>query len=106
MKFNDRMGVAKKVLHEVKRQSKGLKGEVSVGAYQNGREQGYSLSSYRDGHITFVCFAEHRSSDSIVVYVGPHDPMQSITDEMWKGATSFQYGEYEKAAKFILKKLA
>lgn len=87
--------------------------ELSIQAYQNGREQGLGLHFRRklntgvtNVFATFRCYmvSEHRNSDSIVVYESSMDPMQSITDEMYtKGQRLFKYDEYVKAADYILR---
>ncbi|MFA4971763.1 MAG: hypothetical protein WC683_04070 [bacterium] len=78
-------------------------GVVSVGAYQNGREQGYSLSL---AGVRFVCFSEARGSDSIVVYFGESDPMQSITEEMYKGKSKMFHPRHTtEAAEYVVSRL-
>jgi hypothetical protein len=102
---NEKMNRAELVLKKVKEliESNGPKGdqEVYLGAYQNGREQGYSLTAYNDKGIgtLFICWSEHRNSDSLVVYQGDRNPMQSLTSEMYEAGKHF--GGDLKAAMYI-----
>jgi hypothetical protein len=79
--------------------------EMTIGSYQNGREQGHSLSvvNYNDGvHMLWAAFSEARRSDEIVVYFGDMDPLKSITDEMYENAYFFEAEEHKQAAEFIM----
>jgi hypothetical protein len=104
MKIENRMVTAGKVLKVVRKLAKESAKEITLdlGAYQNGREQGYSLFYIDAKNHVFVCWAEARSSDKIVVYVGDFVPMQSITEKMYRNARFFRYDEIEKAARFII----
>lgn len=42
----------------------------SVGSFANCREQGFCVSYFANGKEYKACFAEDRSSDNIVVYIG------------------------------------
>jgi len=79
----------------------------SIGSYQNGREQGFSITNYgkRNNENYFACFSEARRSDKIVVYISDFDLGQSITGGMYEGAVFFNPYEYEKAADYIYEKL-
>jgi hypothetical protein len=74
-----------------------------LGAYQNGREQGFSITTYVDCKTRYVCFSENRNSDSIVVYSSDFDPMQSITETMYEERRTFS--SYEKCAEYVLRLL-
>ena len=104
MKIENRMKTANKVLRVVRKLAKESAKDIkiSLGAYQNGREQGYSLWSMRKYKQAFVCWAEARGSDQIVVYASDIDPMQSITVEMYRNAKYFRYDKIEEAARFIV----
>lgn len=59
-----------------------MDGSIFAEAYQNGREQGVTLSGFESlpgkrSHAYFI--AEHRNSDKIVIYRGEY-AMQSISD--------------------------
>lgn len=82
--------------------------EGSIQAYQNGREQGYSLHVYAIGKVyrgIHFYFAENRNSDAIVVYESSRDCMQSISDEAYSNAEYFGYGCEEKAAEHIINRV-
>lgn len=98
------MVVAERVLRQIKRFMRNSPKhiELDLGAYQNGREQGYSLRAIYSKTSLFVCWSECRNSDRIVVYIGDIDPMQSITDKMYKEAKYFRAGDYENVANFII----
>jgi hypothetical protein len=75
---------------------------VYVEAFSNGREQGYSLTTFKRR----VSFSENRNSDAIVVYFGKHcefgaDNMPS--GNIWEVAKYFRYNQHYQAARFILK---
>lgn len=72
-----------------------------VESYSNGREQGMTI-----GHISGkkISFSEYRRSDSIVVYIGSNFSMQGNVppESIYQAATHFGFGEYDKAATFIV----
>ncbi len=72
-----------------------------VESYSNGREQGLSI-----GHVSGkkISFSEYRRSDSIVVYIGSNFSMQGNVppESVYQAATHFGFGEYDKAATFIV----
>jgi len=83
---------------------------VCLGAYQNCREQGYSLFlTYRlpggDYKRKFVCFSENRNSDEIVVYTNDIDPDQGINERMYKNAKFFPWNQERNAAQYIFDEL-
>lgn len=85
-----RLDRAFKVLEYVKLGLSNIEGDLHLGTYQNGREEGLSLRSCSS--ITtngYVSWSEDRRSDQIVVYNSDIDPCQSITDEMYKNARYF-----------------
>jgi hypothetical protein len=111
VKIENRMATAGKVLRVVRKLVKdsNFVTTLSLGAYQNGREQGYSLWSNIQVAVapakykqTFVCWSESRASDQIVVYVSDLDPMQSITEKMYRNARFFRHDEIEQAARFVI----
>lgn len=74
-----KLTLAKKILKAVNANLKNHKAVKEDGygvfhpyleAYSNGREQGYCIASSSGGANWHCSFSEHRSSDSIVVYVG------------------------------------
>jgi hypothetical protein len=69
-----------------------------IESYQNGREQGFSISGL-DGFDS-ISFAEHRNSDNIVVYFGKKTN-QGLSDEAYANAKFFKYMEYHAAAEYI-----
>jgi hypothetical protein len=86
---------------------------LSIGAYCNGREQGLSFSfggkkirnkkgetSYAQDKTFLV--SENRNSDAIVVYYQENFGRE-LTDEGYATAKYFQYNEFDKAVKYILK---
>lgn len=111
MKVFNKLDVARKVYVAFMRKYKALLqkqvDEVSVRAYCNGREQGYSVTVTFKGPAgcsNTVQFAEYRSSDSIVVYAGnlkdellPEAKREAIYDTK-EFATP---GNYDRAAKLV-----
>lgn len=75
--------------------------EVSayIDSYQNCREQGFQVVCGR----TAFFIAEHRNSDSIVVYEG-EPSNQSLSDHAYRNPHFFDCGKYEDAADYILKR--
>ena len=79
---------------------------LMVGSFQNGREQGLSISAFgvklangKYGSTTYY-ISEDRSSDSIVVYVG--EWVNNSGDSGWAEVRSyFNYGKYAEAAEYI-----
>ena len=55
-------------------------------SYQNGREQGLTIAGL--DNMMVISFAEHRNSDSIVVYCGM-TANQGLSDEAWKNSKMF-----------------
>ena len=84
----------------------------SVEAYANGREHGYCIKGWNPvftGTLG-IAFSECRSSDSIVVYCGTEFTDFQMggnipSERVWRDAKYFDYGEYQKAAEFILEKM-
>lgn len=79
---------------------------MNLESYQNGREQGLAINSFipdvqeGTGH-RYASFSENRNSNDIVVYTSKINPMQSITEEMYKSAKYFSSNEIQKAAEYI-----
>jgi hypothetical protein len=97
---------ARKVLAAVSRLARKSKDDsiVETSAYVNCREQGFSLSSC---DARQVAFSEFRRSDDIVVYFGTRKDFDFNTnipsEAVYESAKFFEPGQYEKAAKFIVK---
>jgi len=81
--------------------------EVSIGVYENGREQGFSaiIVHHVNGKLIekdpcrYVCWSEYRSSDELIVYCGYNKPIaRGISDEMYKSARGFKTNDYMGAA--------
>ena len=85
--------------------------EVIIKHFDNCREQGYVLElHYVDNHIIFeeksmwVAFAEHRNSDSIVVYADKGyypGTADDIKEEVWTSSKIFKAYCYTEAAEYI-----
>lgn len=83
--------------------------EVLQRDFDNGREQGYviELTDVNKKWLMYdglhVAFAEHRNSDSIVVYTdkSSYNP-DTITDAFWNSSKTFAYGSILEAAKYIV----
>lgn len=75
------------------------------------REQGYHIAGWSSGMTNSlgISFSENRNSDAIVVYVGENKnfSMQGNApdEETYHKSTHFGYGEYQKAAEFIVEKI-
>lgn len=83
-----------------------------VEAYSNGREQGYHIRGWADDigcEGLGISFSENRNSDHIVVYTGKSSSFSmqgNVPQEgVYKNAKYFEYGEYYKAASFIVEKM-
>jgi hypothetical protein len=72
-----------------------------VQTYQNGRENGFTVSLEYDRNVTF---AEYRSSDDIAVYAD-NFACQGLTDEAYQRAKFFRYDEVKKAATYCFRHL-
>lgn len=55
-----------------------------VECYQNGREQGFLLFGFKKVGKA-IYFANHRNSDTIVVYIGNYS-MQSISEDAYRNS--------------------
>lgn len=82
----------------------------TIGVWSNGREQGYSLTSY-DGDIQTrpqVVFAQQRSSDTIVVVWGPARQFNITTnhpnEKVWE-ENNRTFRSDIRAAEFITRRL-
>ena len=67
--------------------------------YCNGREQGYTVFNW-DNNV-MVSFSENRNSDQIVVYVGPCNPLDTLSLEQFKNAKYFECNAYPEAANWV-----
>lgn len=91
--------------------------DVEVHRWLNGREQGYllTMAPIRCGASQPLCiaFAEHRSSDSIIVYwwnatTYPNPPVVAsmVPEHVWSDSSrGFAAAAYDEAASFIFEKL-
>jgi hypothetical protein len=108
--FKDNMEVARKVLTQVQKigVTPELAKQCDIQAYANGREQGFHIRICTKEGIWGVSFSEYRRSDSIVVYSSRKSAVFSMQgncpdEDTYNQARFFKPGEYEKAAKFIVK---
>lgn len=84
--------------------------EFQCEGYENGREHGYCVRlSFKHGNsfddVRYVCFAEYRRSDDIVVYCFKSCPEQGnlLTDDVYDNHSHFfNYSKASEAAKFII----
>lgn len=80
---------------------------LTLGSFQNCREQGYTVSAwgvpYDDKLYLSTCYyiAEHRSSDSIIIYVYK-DATNAADDRIYDQDYAFGHGQYHEAARFII----
>jgi formylmethanofuran dehydrogenase subunit B len=72
---------------------------VDVKPYENGRENGYTVTAATGNAATF---SENRNSDDIVVYWGD---FHTDPDGLWNNRTFFGFGKFSEAAKAIAKHL-
>lgn len=79
--------------------------EISLEAYANGREQGYTLANFHIEPIKRVAFSEDRTSDNIAVYAGVYldFSMQGNVpnDKIFKKVKYFRYDQVGVAAQYI-----
>lgn len=74
----------------------------TVEAYQNGREQGYTINYYiRPMFFKAFFIAQQRNSDDIVVYYG-NPSNQSVSEDAYKNSKYFSYQDYDGAAQYIV----
>ncbi len=110
MRVRRTMTVADKVARHISRLLKDFhrddeylwKVEAYLYPYLNGRERGYVL--YIENELPTFIFSEPRGSDGVVVYEDPDWCVWigNLTDAGWDTRKYFEYGEEEKAAKFIV----
>lgn len=82
-----------------------MDGSIFAEAYQNGREQGVTLSGFdslpgKRSHAYFI--AEHRNSDEIVIYRGDY-AMQSISDDAYSHPNWFK--SVDEAAEWLIESI-
>ena len=79
---------------------------ITLEAYANCREQGYSLINWKGlNNSKRVSFSEYRNSDNIVVYCGLHQDFTSgniPNREVWERSEEFNYDEPYMAAQYIV----
>lgn len=105
LKPMDSLNLAHAVLRDINVTKATFKA-IMVTGYENGREHG--LSAYHLDTGIRVCWAEHRSSDDIVVYVSePNEDFDADshvpTERAYWAAKYFQPSDVAGAAKFISK---
>jgi hypothetical protein len=76
---------------------------VYVEAYQNGREQGFSISGLKG--FKSISFSEHRNAGDIVVYFGTPSN-QGLSVDAWKNSKHFPSRHYFEAAEYISQLIA
>jgi len=108
LRASGNLAAAQKVLTLVKRKAKVIPSDVGhwwIEAYSNGREQGFCITGWRSDCATLsLSFSEARSSDSIVVYVGEGFEQGNVpSEDAYQNAKYFGFGEYEKAAAYVVK---
>lgn len=76
--------------------------DILVSSYQNGREQGYSLS-YKDTNTSetvVVSFGQQRNSDDLIIYQGsPNDVC--ISEDAYRNSKYFRYRHFNAATNYI-----
>lgn len=104
---------AEKVLKLIRPLAKGLKFDLDLSVWSNGREQGFYLTRREgtpDGWPALV-WAQYRTSDSIVVIFGDHQEFDITThmpsEKLWGGESKghmkfFHSDKDHEAAKFIV----
>lgn len=105
MKIDSTMTMANDVwkLLQKKLRAPKLKGSVTLGAYSNGRENGYTLKMYAYPPVLtalVVAWSEYRTSDEVVVYVDDRGEWDGIpSDRVYKEKKLFK--TVDEAAKYI-----
>lgn len=107
MTIHNKLAHANKVLAHVRKLTRAKKGRLYIEAYKNGRENGYTLTSWKEetGPLE-VTFSENRNSDHIVVYVG-QTVNDAITDKVYESKKLFMpdAAGFLLAAKYVLRNL-
>ena len=88
-----------------------LRGMMSIGRFENCREQGYVVSIRFNGNQRNYAFYEHRNSDSVCLLINDEATINTPTYEMmakdmedkWDVDMEFKYGEWEKCVAWIHK---
>ena len=76
--------------------------KFTIEAYQNGREQGYTINYFiRPMFFKVFFIAQQRNSDDIVVYYG-NPSNQSVSEDTYKNSKYFSYQDYDGAAQYIV----
>ena len=89
---------------------KDYEGRITIGRFENCREQGYVVSLNHKGNQRNYAFYEHRNSDDICVLVRDGVTINTPSvDYMWEGKDgkwdvdkTFYYGEWADCADWIL----
>lgn len=112
MKVFNKLDVARKVWAAVMKKYgtrlNACMSEVCIGAYSNGREQGWRIAAYpktpnATGRLA-VQVSEYRSSDSIVVYAGDMDDpciTEAQREAIYDAKKFAPPGDYAAAAKLV-----
>jgi hypothetical protein len=77
--------------------------DLYVRPFVNGREQGYGIliNNPTTEETIQISFAENRSSDDVVVYMGEPSWL-NIHDETVSNPKYFKYARYEEATEYII----
>ena len=94
------LAILTNLLHQEKYTKEDGESKGYIQCYQNGREQGYSVTNATAWPTKSVTFCEDRRSDSIVVYLDSK-ANQGLDEEAYNDRRySFSYNEFYKAAEF------
>jgi hypothetical protein len=114
MKFHYSLEHANKVLALVQKEVRGVKSvngdHVRIEAWANGREQGYCIKAIAeaDGTDVAICFAQARSSDSLVVIAGSDREFNGQTNQpsetVWE-KNRRHFDDNKKAAEYIAQEI-
>lgn len=85
------------------------RGMISIGRFENCREQGYVVSLRFDGHQRNYAFYEHRNTDCICVIVKDFVTINTPTkaemicdmEDKWDVTKTFEYGKWQECVEFI-----
>jgi len=105
LEYNYSMQIAKDVLDGVIQEGNLTNLYGSIEAYQNGREQGYSIVVENAVlRLYMISFAQFEKSDDIVIYTGLYTGC-AITDEAYNNAKFFKHDNIFGAVDYIVKKI-
>lgn len=102
IRFGDSLEESNYLLEEIlKHEEINNCGQVKIGSYQNGREQGYSLNIVVNGEKKSLSFAVTRGGDDLVLYFGDSSRM-GISEDAYRNSSSYTPGDYEDAAEYAI----